>query len=161
MSSASASTDVQGSITDRPLVRPFDESQLPPIRTDAANPLPWPALAATKRDAEGKPTFLKYVDGLDGKTVSLTGFMQPLRDELELTSFLLVEYPVGCWFCESPEVTGMINVEMKTGRKGELKKGLIRVEGKLEYDPAKMKFTNNAEANKYLTPAVRKGWSIG
>ncbi|MEO8370203.1 MAG: Gfo/Idh/MocA family oxidoreductase [Candidatus Solibacter sp.] len=37
----------------------------------------------------------------------------------------------------------------------------LRVEGKLEYDPAKMKFTNNAEANKYLTPAVRKGWSIG
>ena len=36
----------------------------------------------------------------------------------------------------------------------------LRVEGKLEYDPAKMKITNNAEANKYLVPAVRKGWSI-
>ncbi|MCX6626849.1 MAG: Gfo/Idh/MocA family oxidoreductase, partial [Candidatus Solibacter sp.] len=36
----------------------------------------------------------------------------------------------------------------------------LRVEGKLEYDQAKMKFTNNAEANKYLTPTVRKGWSI-
>jgi hypothetical protein len=23
-----------------------------------------------------------------------------------------------------------------------------------------MKITNNAEANKYLVPAVRKGWSI-
>jgi hypothetical protein len=36
----------------------------------------------------------------------------------------------------------------------------LRVEGKLEYDPAKMKITNNAEANKYLVPTVRKGWSI-
>jgi hypothetical protein len=36
----------------------------------------------------------------------------------------------------------------------------LRVEGKLEYDPAKMKITNNAEANKYLAPTVRKGWSI-
>jgi hypothetical protein len=34
------------------------------------------------------------------------------------------------------------------------------VEGKLEYDPVKMKITNNVEANKYLVPAVRKGWSI-
>jgi hypothetical protein len=34
------------------------------------------------------------------------------------------------------------------------------VEGKLEYDQTKMKITNNAEANKYLAPAVRKGWSI-
>ena len=36
----------------------------------------------------------------------------------------------------------------------------LQVEGKLEYDPVKMKIANNAEANKYLTPTVRKGWSI-
>ena len=36
----------------------------------------------------------------------------------------------------------------------------LRVEGKLEYDPVKMRFTNNAEANKYLKPNFRKGWSF-
>jgi hypothetical protein len=36
----------------------------------------------------------------------------------------------------------------------------LRVEGKLEYDQAKMRITNNVEANKYLVPTVRKGWSI-
>ena len=84
------------------------------------------------------------MDALDGKTVSFTGFMQPLREELELTGFLLVEYPVGCWFCESPEVTGMVYVEMKPGRKGELKKGLIRIEGTLSLnrtDPEGFLFT--------------------
>jgi hypothetical protein len=35
-----------------------------------------------------------------------------------------------------------------------------RVEGKLEWDAAKMRFTNNAEANKYLKPTFRKGWSL-
>ena len=35
----------------------------------------------------------------------------------------------------------------------------IRSEGKLEYDPAKMRFTNNEGANKYLKPIVRKGWT--
>jgi hypothetical protein len=35
----------------------------------------------------------------------------------------------------------------------------LRVEGKLEYDPVKMRFTNNNEANKYLKPYIRKGWS--
>jgi hypothetical protein len=34
-----------------------------------------------------------------------------------------------------------------------------RVEGKLEWDPAKMRFTNNAEANKYVKPFYRKGWA--
>lgn len=36
----------------------------------------------------------------------------------------------------------------------------LRVEGKLEYDAAKMRFTNNNEANKYLKPTFRKGWSL-
>jgi hypothetical protein len=34
-----------------------------------------------------------------------------------------------------------------------------RVEGKLEWDPVKLKFTNNAEANKYVKPFYRKGWA--
>ena len=36
----------------------------------------------------------------------------------------------------------------------------LRVEGKVEWDPAKMRITNNAEANKYLKPIIRKGWSF-
>jgi hypothetical protein len=36
----------------------------------------------------------------------------------------------------------------------------LRVEGKLEWDSAKMRFTNSAEANRYVHPYVRKGWSL-
>src|SRR5579863_5596249 len=36
----------------------------------------------------------------------------------------------------------------------------LRVEGKLEWDAAKMRFANSAEANKYLKPTFRKGWSL-
>jgi hypothetical protein len=36
----------------------------------------------------------------------------------------------------------------------------LRVEGKLEYDAAKMRFTNNSAANQYLKPTFRKGWSF-
>jgi Oxidoreductase family, NAD-binding Rossmann fold len=35
-----------------------------------------------------------------------------------------------------------------------------RVEGKLLWDPKKMEFTNNKEANKYVKPAFRKGWEL-
>jgi predicted dehydrogenase len=34
----------------------------------------------------------------------------------------------------------------------------MRYEGKLEWDAAKMQFSNNKEANKYLKPVFRKGW---
>ncbi len=36
----------------------------------------------------------------------------------------------------------------------------LRHEGKLEYDPEKMRITNNVEANKLLKPNFRKGWEF-
>ena len=36
----------------------------------------------------------------------------------------------------------------------------LRHEGKLEYDPEKMRITNNLEANKLLKPTFRKGWEF-
>jgi hypothetical protein len=36
----------------------------------------------------------------------------------------------------------------------------LRHEGKLEYDPDKMKITNNPDANKLLKPTFRKGWEF-
>ncbi len=115
----------------RPLVKAFDESTLPPVKADQTNPLPWPVLAATGTDAKGGSVFLKYLEQLDGKTVTITGFMQPVRDELAVTGFLLLEYPVGCWFCETPEATGMVSVELKAGKSADFKKGLVKVTGTL------------------------------
>jgi hypothetical protein len=34
------------------------------------------------------------------------------------------------------------------------------VPGKLLWDPGKMEFTNNRDANKYVRPAFRKGWEL-
>jgi hypothetical protein len=36
----------------------------------------------------------------------------------------------------------------------------LRHEGKLEYDPEKMRITNNTEATKLLKPTFRKGWEF-
>jgi hypothetical protein len=56
----------------------------------------------------------------------------------------------------------ILNVDPSTGVSASALLGVIalRHEGKLEYDPEKMRITNNAEANKYLRPTFRKGWSF-
>ncbi len=36
----------------------------------------------------------------------------------------------------------------------------LRFEGKLEWDSEKMRVTNNSDADKYLKPKFRKGWSL-
>ena len=36
----------------------------------------------------------------------------------------------------------------------------LHFEGKLEWDAAKMEFSNNKEANSYIKPTIRRGWSF-
>lgn len=36
----------------------------------------------------------------------------------------------------------------------------LRVDGKVEWDSAKMKVTNNSDANQFVKPTFRKGWSF-
>lgn len=134
----------------RPLVKAFDESLLPAIAADKPNPLPWPVLAATTI-GKGKPQFAKYLDKLDGKTVTLTGFMQPTKDANEQSEFLLLEYPIGCWFCEQPDPLGLISVELKADTTVEYRRGLVKVTGTLTLN------RDNPEAYLFELKGARVG----
>jgi hypothetical protein len=108
------------------------------------NALPWQVLADTVLDRQFRPTFPKYLKELEGKHVTLTGFMQPLVEELELSSFLVIENPVGCWYCEMPEISGMIFVELPESKTAAFTRGQVRVTGRLTLnatDPEQFLFT--------------------
>jgi hypothetical protein len=115
----------------RPLIAKFDVTNLPAVSPDGVNMLPWAVLAETTVDRHFKPTFAKYLRELDGRQVSLTGFIQPLAEDLELASFMLIEYPVGCWYCEMPEVNGIVYVELPKDKTATYTRGLVKVSGKL------------------------------
>jgi hypothetical protein len=93
--------------------------------------LPWGLIAGTILDDMAKPAFPERLEKLDGKTVVVLGFMQPLGDAKEFGGFLLLEYPVGCWFCETPEPTGLISVELAPGQRTAAKRGLLKITGTL------------------------------
>jgi hypothetical protein len=115
--------------SSRPLVSHIDAVALPSISASGVNVLPWELFAQTTIDAKFRPTFPKYLQELAGKQVSLNGFMQPLRDDL--STFLFIEYPVGCWYCEMPETTGIVYVELPAGKTTTYQRGLVRVIGRL------------------------------
>jgi hypothetical protein len=115
----------------RPLLRTLDESSLPPVRPDRPTPLVWPVLGATTF-AAGKPAFPKYLEKLDGTPVTVHGYVQSLGKDRRVNEFLLLEYPVGCWFCETPEPTGLVSVELRSGTKVEPRRGLVMVTGTLQ-----------------------------
>jgi Tfp pilus assembly protein PilF len=118
--------------SSRPLVNKIDDAPLAPIDTKGVNALPWSVVTETTVDRHYKPTFPKYLKELDGLTVQLSGFMQPLGDDVESGSFLVIEYPVGCWYCEMPEMTAMVLVEMPEGKTRTYTRGQLKVTGKLK-----------------------------
>ena len=48
-----------------------------------------------------------------------------------MSAFLFIEAPVGCWYCETPESTGIIYVEMPAGETARYRRGLVRIVGRL------------------------------
>src|SRR5207249_890048 len=64
--------------SNRPLATKLDATPLPSVRDDAVNALPWSVLAETALDRKFQPTFASYLRELDGKQISLNGYMQPL-----------------------------------------------------------------------------------
>jgi hypothetical protein len=117
--------------SSRPLLSKIDQAPLPPIDPKGVNALPWSVVAETTLDRQYRPTFPKYLKELDGRRVQLNGFMQPLGDDPDAAAFLLIEYPVGCWYCEMPDVTAMVLVELPAGKTRHFTRGAIRVTGKL------------------------------
>ena len=69
--------------------------------------LPWTVVTETVVDRKFHPTFPKYLKELEGKQIQLDRLQcSPWSDDQqESGAFLLIEYPVGCWYCEMPEVT--------------------------------------------------------
>ncbi|MFL5331183.1 MAG: tetratricopeptide repeat protein [Gemmataceae bacterium] len=120
----------------RPLIRQKNVVKLPEIRTNGVNMLPWDLLSDTTLEQPFRPTFPEHLRKLAGKRVTLNGFMQPTGGGLAQTDVLLIEFQVGCWFCNSPEPTGIVRVEMPKGKMIQLTRDAVRVEGVLTLNSA-------------------------
>ncbi len=110
----------------------IDETKLPKVDPKGTNPLPWSALSETTLTKKFQPTFLKYIEDCDGRTVSFTGFLRPTRNGDGLTEFLITESPIGCWFCESPGATQVIWVELAEGMTVDFSRAPVQVTGRFE-----------------------------
>lgn len=117
--------------SSRPLPIKLDSAALPPIDAKGVNAIPWAVVLETALDRNYKATFPRYLRELGGKQVQLTGYMQPLGEGSEVTSFLLIENPVGCWYCEMPELAGMVLVELPPGKLRGVTRDPLRVTGRL------------------------------
>jgi hypothetical protein len=78
----------------------------------------WETIAKVKHrvvdDYEYYPIFNAEVRALNEKTVSLKGYMVPIKEGFQHTSFLLSVLPVSqCFFCGKNGIPMMIEVQLK------------------------------------------------
>lgn len=130
----------------RPLIpKPLDVSALGSVKPGEPSLLLWPILAETATTPNRfAPRFHTYLQKLSDKPVTLTGFLHPLTDDLECTSFLLVENPIGCWYCTAPDLTGLVFITMKENSTARFTRDVIQVTGKLKLnsnDPDEFMFS--------------------
>ncbi len=129
----------------RPLImQRLDTKSLGPIRKQGINDLPWLLLMETVLDRHFKPTFPAYLKELDGLKVEIIGYLQPITDDVEAGVFLLVEFPAGCWFCEMPDPTAILLIEMPDDQTAPLSREAVKVTGILSLnstDPENFLFT--------------------
>jgi hypothetical protein len=126
--------------SSRPLASKTTLADLPPIDSKKTNVLGWEVIGQTTIDRRARPTFPKYLKELDGLKVELRGYLQPLSDESGLGAFLLIENPVGCWYCEMPDLAFMVLVEMPEGKSAKYTRDRLKVTGRLKLnstDPEK------------------------
>jgi tetratricopeptide (TPR) repeat protein len=128
----------------RPLLSKIAVTALPAINAKGINPLPWTVVIESVIDKPFKPRFPRYLQDLDGKQVELTGYMQPLGDDTECSAFMFIEFPVGCWYCEMPEMAGIVLVELPPGKTLNFTRSTLRVTGSLSLnrnDPENFLYT--------------------
>ena len=70
-------------------------------------------LSETTPDENYLPVFTQVLNELEGKTVSMLGFMVPYESLSDLTNFMLMEVYVGCNFCPPPPLDQVILVRRK------------------------------------------------
>ena len=112
----------------RLLPKKFDAGTLPKVSKERPNTLPWAALDDTTIGKKFSVGVIDFVKQLDGQPVSLSGFVQPIRVD-EFSEFIVTEYAVGCWFCDTPSLTQQVVVQLKDGTTTTNTRELVTIVG--------------------------------
>lgn len=91
------------------------------------------------------PAFSDRVKALDGKTMTLRGFMLPLADSGPQRRFILAANPVGCPACERPHPASMLYVHARAP--AEETRYPVLVSGTLRLKPSEALFYRLEQAS--------------
>ncbi len=93
----------------------------------------WDDMRETKGSRRSGAKFGEVLTEKDGRAVNLCGFMMPIDTFRNVTNFMLLPVPYTCYFCESPPMRDIVEVNL--GKEGDLVEEPIIVGGRLALHP--------------------------
>ncbi|MBN2308573.1 MAG: DUF3299 domain-containing protein [Candidatus Hydrogenedentes bacterium] len=77
--------------------------------------LEWETLRTTKGTFRSGPRFKPPMEGVDNHACNIVGFMAPIDQFRKVSHFMLLPMPITCYFCESPPLREVIEVQLREG----------------------------------------------
>ena len=87
---------------------PASNPSTPEPTGDPKNTIDFKLLAEAVPDENSNPVFPEDLTLLDGKEISIQGFMAPFDDLEDLTRFMVFSFPTGCNFCAPPSADQVV-----------------------------------------------------
>ena len=104
----------------------------PALPPGAARPLSFKLILRTICEDDGTAVFPPELLELEGRRISLSGFMAPYDDPHEMNKILLTKSSASCYFCNPPEENGVVFIRLSPREKPpDAETGNITVEGTL------------------------------
>ncbi len=100
--------------------------------TEGQSLLKWDQMRQTKRaNSSSAPIFADDLSALDGKEVTLLGFMAPIDQFQDVSYFMLLPVPIECFFCSAPPMREIMYVELVQGKRADIVNEPVAITGTL------------------------------
>jgi len=105
------------------------------IRSQGFEVINWEVMRDTTGSYRRGATFSEDMTALDERLVNICGFMAPIDEFRNVTNFMLLPTPISCYFCDSPPMRDVIEVDLI--KPGEMVEEPIVVGGRMKLHDGK------------------------
>ncbi len=91
----------------------------------------WDNMRKTRGTLKTGPTFDPEIKKLHETEIDIVGFMVPLYEFRDAKEFLLLPWPIECYFCATPPMRDVVYVQMKEGEKAKVVNEPVLIHGQM------------------------------
>lgn len=128
-------------------------------RAEGVEVIDWEMLHKTKGTLHSGPQFEPAMKEKEGRAFNMVGFMAPIDEFRNVKEFMLLPFPIECYFCESPPPRDIVHVKLEDPT-AEILNEPVLIGGQLElYEEEGVVFFQALDLAKFNEPVTDEDFS--